>query len=170
MTVNMHTLNVILLLGDTALNCLVNICCVSFCFINTVSLFIIFTMNLYIHQLPFSGALGFGFLTFSYGRVHMSFFSGSFMLVSQSGNIGFTFIIPNSRYNSNIFVQEPVTTLIQVAISISRSVITICSITVLFSGSHASTMLRLVCFDSKYQALPVVEMVPSLVPVFKIKK
>ncbi|XWS44156.1 hypothetical protein CRYUN_Cryun15aG0020400 [Craigia yunnanensis] len=92
MTVKMHTLNVILLLGDTALNCLVNICRFSSCFMVTASLFIITALSyiylsiyLSIFQLPFSGSLGLGFLTLSYGRVLMSFFSGSFMLVSQFG-------------------------------------------------------------------------------------
>ncbi|XVF16379.1 hypothetical protein REPUB_Repub10bG0026300 [Reevesia pubescens] len=37
-----------------------------------------------------------------------------------------------------------------------------------FSGIHTSTMLWLVCIDCKCQALPVVKMVSSVIPVFKI--
>ncbi|KAK6256447.1 hypothetical protein SCA6_017752 [Theobroma cacao] len=45
----------------------------------------------------------------------------------------------------------------------------LCLNLVLSSGIHAPTMLWHVCIDCKYQALPVVKMVPSVLPVFKIK-
>lgn len=81
----MHSVNVIFLLSDTALNCLVS-CIFSLIYTNVMFIYLITYLKSPIAKCYFSGSLGFGLDTSFYGQQFMLFSSGPFMPASQSGN------------------------------------------------------------------------------------
>lgn len=91
-TVTMHTVNAVLLLGDALLNCLV---------ISYRHFFFSLWNETGLSKLiyTFSKSPCFGYLCLFYGRALSSFSSGPFMLLYQYGNVGYPFDIsehPNS--------------------------------------------------------------------------
>lgn len=90
LNVCMHSVNAVFLLGDTILNCLVSLIplCCWWLFISNSFVFNASITNL---QLSFPSSVFpcFGLHILFYGRVYLSFFSGSSMLAFQCGKVIF---------------------------------------------------------------------------------
>ncbi|RWR85646.1 hypothetical protein CKAN_01451700 [Cinnamomum micranthum f. kanehirae] len=79
-------------------------------------------------------------------------------------------LYPVDSYVCHLPMDDPFLHLNMVAISISRLVIPFCSDMVLIGGSAAPSMLCHLCIDRKDEKLLPVEMVSSVIPVFKVNR